>query len=47
MGEPGDSILRVKWGEDTDVMATAEELLGKRLNMPVHAALIGPGIWRD
>ena len=26
--------------EHTDVMAAAEELLGKRLDVPVHAALI-------
>ena len=30
-----------------DVVATREELLGERLDVPVHAALIAPGIWRD
>jgi hypothetical protein len=33
--------------EDADIVATTEELLGKSLNVPVHAALVGPGIWRD
>ena len=28
-------------------MPTAEELLGESLDVPVHAALVGPGIWRD
>ena len=33
--------------EDADVMASPKELLGESLNVPVHAPLIGPGIWRD
>jgi hypothetical protein len=28
-------------------MASPEELLGKGLDVPVHAPLVGPGIWRD
>jgi hypothetical protein len=37
----------VEGRKHTDVMATTEELLGERLNVPVYAALVGPGIWRD
>jgi hypothetical protein len=28
-------------------MTATEKLLGKGLNVPVHAALVTPGIWRD
>ena len=38
---------RIEGSEHADVVAAAEELLGKRLDVPVHAALVGPGIWRD
>ena len=38
---------RVEGGEHADVVAATEELLGKRLHVPVHAPLVGPGIWRD
>jgi hypothetical protein len=29
------------------VVTPAEKLLGERLDVPVHAALVTPGIWRD
>src|SRR6478752_193999 len=28
-------------------MATPKELLGESLDVPIHAPLVGPGIWRD
>ncbi len=42
-----EPIRRIEGSEDTHVVAPAEKLLGKRLNVPVHAPLVGPGIWRD
>ena len=45
--DPADPAGRVEGGEHADVVAAAEELLGERLDVPVHAALVGPGIWRD
>jgi hypothetical protein len=42
-----EPIRRIEGSEDADVVAPAEELLGKRLHVPVHAPLVGPGIWRD
>jgi hypothetical protein len=44
---PAEPVGRVEGSENANVMAAAEELLGKRLHMPVHAALVAPGIWRD
>ena len=44
---PAEAAGWVEGCEHTHVVAPAEELLGKRLDVPVHAALIGPGIWRD
>jgi hypothetical protein len=38
---------RVDGGKDTDIVAATEKLIGQRLNVPVHAALVGPGIWRN
>src|SRR6185312_15864543 len=37
----------VERGEHADVVATTDELLGKRLDVPVHTSLVRPGIWRD
>ena len=45
--QAAEAPRRVEGCEHTHVVAAAEELLGKRLDVPVHAALIGPGIWRD
>ncbi len=44
---PAEPVGRVEGSEHTDVVAAAEELLGERLDVPVYAALITPGIWRD
>ena len=44
---PAEAAGRIEWREHANVMAAAEELLRKRLHVPVHAALVGPGIWRD
>ena len=38
---------RVEGSEHAHVMAASEELLGERLDVPVHAPLIAPGVWRD
>ena len=45
--QPAEPVGRVEGGEHAHVMAAAEELLGQRLDVTVHAPLIGPGIWRD
>ena len=45
--DPADPARRVIGGKHANVVATAEELLSKRLHMPIHAPLIRPGIWRD
>ena len=37
---------RVEGSKHTDVVTAAEELLGKRLDVPVHAPPVRPGIWR-
>jgi hypothetical protein len=37
---PADPSRRVEGGEDADVMATTEELLGESLDVPVDAASI-------
>jgi len=47
LGQAAEAAGRVEGCEHTHVVAAAEELLGKRLDVPVHAALIRPGIWRD
>ncbi len=44
---PAEPVGRIDGGEHADVVATSEELLGERLDVPVHAALVAPGIWRD
>ena len=44
---PTDPAGRIEGGEHADVVATAEELLGESFDVPVHAPLVGPGIWRD
>ena len=38
---------RIDRGEDADIVAPAEELLGERFDVPVDAPLERPGIWRD
>jgi hypothetical protein len=47
MGQAAEPAGRVERSEHADVMATTEELLGESLNVPIHAALVRPGIWRD
>ena len=47
MQNAADPPRRVYGSEDADIVASPEELLGKSLNVPVHAPLVGPGIWRD
>ena len=47
MRQTGQPIRRVKGGKHANVMAAAEELLGESLHVSVHAALVGPRIWRD
>ena len=44
---PADPARGVVRGKHANVVAAAEKLLSKRLHMPIHAALVGPGIWRD
>jgi len=44
---PAKAPGRVERSKHANVMAATEELLGKRLHVPVHAALVGPGIWRN
>ena len=44
---PADPARRIDGSEHADVVATAEELLGESFDVPVHAALVRPGIWRD
>ena len=40
-------VRRVERSQHADAVATIEELFGKRLDVPVHAALVCPGIWRN
>jgi hypothetical protein len=47
MKHPAEPVRRVYGSKNSHVMAAAEKLLGEGLNVPVHASLIGPGIWRD
>ncbi len=44
---PAEPIWGIEGGEHTHVVTATEKLLGKRLDVPVHAALVAPGIWRD
>ena len=39
-----DGVRRIPGGEDPNVISPGDELLRQRLNVPVHAPLIGPGI---
>jgi hypothetical protein len=45
--DAADPPRGVDGSEDADIVATPEELLGQSLNVPVHASLVRPGIWRD
>ena len=47
MQHPTDPDWRIDGGEYADIVATGEELLGEGFDVPVHAALERPGIWRD
>jgi hypothetical protein len=47
MEHAAEPVRGVEGSQDTYVMASAEELLGESLNVPIHAPLVGPGIWRD
>ena len=47
MEHPADPVRGVDGGENTNVVAPPEKLLGECLHVPVHASLVGPGIWRD
>jgi hypothetical protein len=47
MEDATDPPRGIDGSEDADIVATPEELLGQSLNVPVHASLVGPGIWRD
>jgi hypothetical protein len=38
---------RIPWCQHADVIPARQELLGQRLDVPVHAPLIGPGIGRN
>jgi hypothetical protein len=42
-----EPIGRVDRREHADVVAPPEELLRERLDVPVDAAWIAPGVWRD
>ena len=44
---PAEPVRWVEGGENANMVATGEELLGESLHMSVHAALVAPGIWRD
>ena len=41
------SARRVPGGEHSDVVSPGYELLRQRLDVPVHASLVGPGIGGD
>ena len=45
--DAADPIGGVEGGEYAHVVAASEKLLGECLNVPVHASLVAPGIWRD
>jgi hypothetical protein len=47
MRHPAEAAGWVQGSEYANAVATAEELFGERLYVPVHAALIAPGVWRD
>ena len=40
-------VGRVPGREHANVVSTRQELLGERLDVPVHAPLVGPGVGRD
>ena len=42
-----DDVRRVPGGEHADVVSAGYELLRERLDVPVDASLVGPGIGRD
>ena len=42
-----DGVRRVPGGEHANVVASGDELLRQRLDVPVHAPLVGPGIGRN
>jgi hypothetical protein len=42
-----DQTGRIDRCEDADIVASTEELLGERFDMPVDAPLERPRIWRD
>src|SRR5215208_3000326 len=47
MQASADETRRVPRSQHAHVIATGYELLRQRLDMPVYAALVGPGIGRD
>ena len=47
MQHPADLAGRIEGSKYAEVMAPSEELLGERLDVPVHTPLIAPGVWGD
>ena len=44
---PGEAVGRIPGGKHAKLVAAVDQLLGERLDVPVHAPRVGPGIGRD
>ena len=47
MKRPGDAAGRVDGGEHAKLVAAGDQLRGERVDVPVHAPRICPGVGRD